>query len=479
MIKTYDQAYKSLSKYDSDFFMSIMLAQWALESDYGKSELATQANNYTGHKTTGWSGEVYLKDTIEDDGKGNKFVAKSEPFRKYASPDDWAKAHASWLQRLPEVYAKAINAKTVEEQAGALQGTYATDTSYKKKLLDIIERDNLKQYDKKESSPVSNKPALNIEVKLLGNYRKSFGRNSSKKIGITLHQSGAPQANWNADRMHQYQVDMSQPTNKEEKSWHWQVDDRKAIQSFPHDVGCWAASDGDGPGNMNTIQIESCINAGSDYAKTIANTAKLMAWICYTEGFNPKTQIYTHYHWSKLAGRTKWCPQQILNGQQGFTLAKVIDMTVVELANLKAGGTSPVNDGYNPQGLEVIDIPAYREPKLPFDEIKEGQTVEIRDPFKWYDDANKTFMVSKKEAEIIGTKDKVKAVKEIEPIGYSKRAYLLEGYNSWILEQDLVEARDSWKEVPEPVEDGKESPKIEDGLFRLNGNWYKVSQVID
>src|SRR5690606_17884792 len=33
------------------------------------------------------------------------------------------------------------------EQAEALQGTYATDTSYKKKLLDIIERDNLKQYD--------------------------------------------------------------------------------------------------------------------------------------------------------------------------------------------------------------------------------------------------------------------------------------------------------------------------------------------
>ena len=118
---TYDEAYELLKPYESDFFMSIMLAQFNLESVMGTSELAVNASNFTGHKTTGWSGDVYKKDTIEDDGKGNKFVAKSEPFRKYNNPSEWAKYHAGWLQRLPDTYAKAINAKTVEEQAKALQ----------------------------------------------------------------------------------------------------------------------------------------------------------------------------------------------------------------------------------------------------------------------------------------------------------------------------------------------------------------------
>src|SRR5699024_1668088 len=73
-------------------------------------------------------------------------------------PSEWAKHHASWLQRLPKVYNKAISAKTVEEQAQALQGTYATDTGYAKKLLDIIERDGLKKYDKKKGNDTMSFP---------------------------------------------------------------------------------------------------------------------------------------------------------------------------------------------------------------------------------------------------------------------------------------------------------------------------------
>ena len=66
---TYDEAYELLKPYESDLFMSIMLAQFNLESVMGTSELAVKANNFTGHKTTGWNGEVYKKDTIEEDRK--------------------------------------------------------------------------------------------------------------------------------------------------------------------------------------------------------------------------------------------------------------------------------------------------------------------------------------------------------------------------------------------------------------------------
>ena len=172
---TYDEAYELLKPYKSDFFMSIMLAQFNLESVMGTSELAVKANNFTGHKTTGWSGDVYKKDTIEDDGKGNKFVAKSEPFRKYKTPSEWAKHHASWLQRLPSIYSKAINAKTVEEQARALQGTYATDTAYAKKLLDIIERDGLKKYDTQKGN--DNMAYIGIDI---GHGKNSPARGGSR-----------------------------------------------------------------------------------------------------------------------------------------------------------------------------------------------------------------------------------------------------------------------------------------------------------
>src|SRR5699024_4751020 len=212
---TYNEAYELLKPYESDFFMSIMLAQFNLESVMGTSELAVKANNFTGHKITGWSGEVYKKDTIEDDGKGNKFVAKSEPFRKYKTPSEWAKYHASWLQRKPKVYYNAINAKTVEWQAGALEGTYATDTSYAKKLMDIIERDGLKKYDTQKGNDTMAKLTLEQAFAKLGlpfkkqllPLTKTYGR-VNRKEGIVIHQTGAPSAGSNAQAMANYQANM-------------------------------------------------------------------------------------------------------------------------------------------------------------------------------------------------------------------------------------------------------------------------------
>src|SRR5690625_4515415 len=59
-------------------------------------------------------------------------------------------------------------------------------------------------------------------------------------------------------------------------SWHWSVDDREAIQSFPHNVRCWHAGDGDAPngGNYNTIGIEICVNSDGDFTKAVKNAAR-------------------------------------------------------------------------------------------------------------------------------------------------------------------------------------------------------------
>ena len=292
---------------------------------------------------------------------------------------------------------------------------------------------------------------------------KTFKNHVSKKIGITIHQPGAPQRGANARAMANYQRSMSNPNNREEKSWHYQLDDKEAIQSFPHEVGCWHASDGSGDGNKNTIAIEACINADGDYVKTIHNLAKLCAWICYQEGFDPYKQIFTHYYWSKKAGRAKWCPQQILNGVKGYTLAKVIDMTADELAKLKGK-----------KRLESSDTKPYQAPKLPFKELKVGDTVTLADNFLWYDPQTGKQLLSNKQKELIGTKDKIKQVKDIEDCNFSKVAYLLEKYNSWILEEDLVEVKADW------VDTGKtddSEPKLKDGQFLWQGKIYEIKEV--
>lgn len=495
-----EKIYNSISKYDSKLFNSIMIAQAILESDWGRSYKATYGNNFTGHKDgSDWSGESFVDSSFEYDKNGNRYNTTTDKWRKYKSVDEWAENHAKWIERTPyhsKIYAKVINAKTPEEQSKELQGTYATDINYANSIMNVINTYNLKQYDKKnkkqngdgEMSKMNLVQAckalgLTLKVEILP-LTKTFGANSSKKIGITVHQTGAPGVGQNARAMANYQRNMSNPNNWEQKSWHIQVDDHEAIQSFPTNVGCWASSDGRGDGNMNTIQIESCINADGNYNKGIENLAKLIAAICYVEGFNPYKQIYTHYYWSKRVGRAKWCPNQILNSVNGYTLAKVVDMSNGYLQKLK-GNKSVVTEetGYNPQGLKEIPVPAYEATEIPFKKLNVGDTVTLTKNWLWFNPNNNKQMLSKRQEELTGTKDEIAEVKDIKDIGHSRYAYRLKKYNSWILEQDLEEPRADWKVVDKvenniEKEDGKSGGvELKEGQFVLYGKVYQVTEV--
>ena len=431
-------------------------------------------------------------DTKEWDGK--KWITIKDKFRIYPSYEASIKDHDNFFVSTParfERYRKTREATTLEEEITELgKSGYATDPDYAKKIRNMIKDYNIDEkydtskiakFNKKGTDKMATAP-LKIEKKLIS-YTGNVFANTGKKIGITLHQSGAPAKGWDADRMHQYQLDMSKPSNHEDKSWHYQVDDIKAIQSFSHAHGCWAASDGSGDGNRRTIQIEACINADGNYAKSIENTAKLMAWICYKEGFNPDTQIYTHYHWSTKVGRSKWCPAQILNGQQGYTLSKVIQMTKDELAKLKGEKSAVVDSGYNPQGLATTQLKDYVAPRLSFDELKVGDTVTLSKNWQWVDLSERVLLQSKKYDELLGTKDKIVEVKEIEPANHSKLAYKVENSNSWILQEYVEESfGDAWEivepeEPPITEEDGKNGRELEEGQFYLNGVLYQVVEI--
>ena len=447
MLRTYDEVYKSLSKYESDFFMSIMLAQWALESDYGKSELATEANNYTGHKTTGWSGEVYLKDTIEDDGKGNKFVAKSEPFRKYSSPDDWAKNHASWLQRLPDTYTKAINAKTVEEQAQALQGTYATDTSYAKKLLDIIERDGLKKYDTKKGTDTMSfpKPKMTDRRKQALGYpgRGIYARRSKSAIKNIVWHYTAVKRSLNR-KIWDHEQYWKSTHGWDIGGYHYYIDsDGNIYWNYDLEIATYGAS----AANPYTMHISVEANSASDYSQAqIKAREDLTLWLL-TNDLKHLTGQSMRGH-KEVPGNSTSCP--------GYSVAQLNQFRADLDKKLKAGTTKPVPS-------TDFELPAYKDPTKPFKELKVGDLVTIRSgQTYWYIPDGKGRKPSK---DFTGDKDTITRVMSVN-VGYSKRAYLLKDKNSWILEQDLVEARNLAVEPPE-------------GVFYLDGEMFRVEKAAE
>src|SRR5690606_31265294 len=93
--------------------------------------------------------------------------------------------------------------------------------------------------------------------------------------------------------------------------WHWQVDDKVAIQSFPHTVRCWHAGDGRGPGNMRSVGIEICVNPDSNLLVAYHNAAALVREIMRQE---PGVEtVVQHNRWSG-----KNCPTILRSGAAGL-----------------------------------------------------------------------------------------------------------------------------------------------------------------
>jgi len=124
---------------------SITLAQGILESGAGKGRLCKEANNHFGIKChKGWEGDSI---THDDD-------AEQECFRKYNDPADSYRDHSLFLTSRSR-YAGLFELDILDykEWAKGLKNAgYATDPKYPAKLIGIIERYNLNQYDEEVAS---------------------------------------------------------------------------------------------------------------------------------------------------------------------------------------------------------------------------------------------------------------------------------------------------------------------------------------
>ncbi|MDR3191244.1 MAG: glycoside hydrolase family 73 protein [Lactobacillaceae bacterium] len=128
---------------------SISLAQAALESNWGRSELAYKYNNFYGVKASQGMPSVILPTKEFIDGK---WVTIDGPFRKYTDWQESMTDHALVLVNgTSENHARyqgVFTATNPEAAAKALvAGGYATDPQYAEKIINLIHEYKLTQYD--------------------------------------------------------------------------------------------------------------------------------------------------------------------------------------------------------------------------------------------------------------------------------------------------------------------------------------------
>ena len=144
---------------------SVSMAQFILESGYGKSELAQNANNVFGMKCSlsgnTWSGSTwdgkskYTKQTKEQN-KDGSYETITADFRKYPCVEDSISDHSAYLLGAKnENKLRYDGLKGCTDYRKAVQiikdGGYATSLTYVENLCSIIERWNLTRFDVKES----------------------------------------------------------------------------------------------------------------------------------------------------------------------------------------------------------------------------------------------------------------------------------------------------------------------------------------
>ncbi len=191
----------SVDQREGGILASVSLAQFILESGYGKSELAQNANNVFGMKKnlsgntwggSAWDGvSVYGKQTQEYvDGK---YVTVTADFRKYSCVEDSIADHSAYL--LGAVDGKKLRydgLKGCTDYQKAVQiikdGGYATSPDYVEKLCTIIERWELTKWDVKDAVSVADGGGMAngdcpflVKVSIPDlNIRKGAGTNTGK-----------------------------------------------------------------------------------------------------------------------------------------------------------------------------------------------------------------------------------------------------------------------------------------------------------
>lgn len=149
-IQNYILTYNSIAVSEMEEYgipASITIAQGILESSMGLGRLAKEGNNHFGIKChENWNGKKIYHD---DDRKG-------ECFRVYKNPNQSFRDHSLFLTERSR-YAFLFDFEPDDFKAwakGLKKAGYATDPKYPQKLISLIERFELYQYDNQKTKRI-------------------------------------------------------------------------------------------------------------------------------------------------------------------------------------------------------------------------------------------------------------------------------------------------------------------------------------
>ena len=171
---------------------SVVIAQAAIESAAGTSELAQNANALFGIKLNGWTGRIYVKDATEQNPDGSYRVDKNELWRAYDSWEQSILDHNEYIAARSTDggktlrYGPAIGCSSYILTCQYLQQCgYATSQTYAETLINYIEKYNLHQYD--EFEPEQLAPEGYLWIVQTGAYKSL---NNAKKLQQRLEKIG-------------------------------------------------------------------------------------------------------------------------------------------------------------------------------------------------------------------------------------------------------------------------------------------------
>ena len=129
-----------------DLYPSIIIAQAALESDWGCSTLGKAPNNNLFGVKGYFARQTVAQPTTEYDDQGHKFQVVSN-FLQYASEYEALRDYAQTLAAPLYQGVHRQNTKDYRDATRALRGRYATDPEYDRKLNQLIDTYRLTKYD--------------------------------------------------------------------------------------------------------------------------------------------------------------------------------------------------------------------------------------------------------------------------------------------------------------------------------------------
>jgi len=175
-------AVKHMNKYGIP--ASITLAQGLLESDAGRSSLASRCNNHFGIKChNDWRGKTML---VDDD-------RRNECFRCYNNAEDSFEDHSLFLvngARYRSLF--SLGSRDYKGWARGLKAAgYATNPNYADKLIEIVERYGLDRYDDRSSRRLAKGAVPHRQYEVNGVKCVQLGqgetlRDIAKEFGMSL-----------------------------------------------------------------------------------------------------------------------------------------------------------------------------------------------------------------------------------------------------------------------------------------------------